>query len=128
MSDSKEILEGNKTCGIIMDDCHGNDFSGMQVRNFDIGASLSKSNHNNFSNTSFINDKEFHETIDKIKQELSSSITVDEFEKISPSIKQMRENYKKSNFKEAYIKFIEVTAQHVAIVSPFLPCLAQYLK
>ncbi|CCK17701.1 hypothetical protein BN136_3711 [Cronobacter universalis NCTC 9529] len=110
-----------------MEDSHGNDFSGMKVKNFDVGVSLNNSNNNNFSDSSFTNDENFHKTIDTIEQEMKSKVPVDDFVKISKTIEQMRNNYKGKDFKKSYLRFIEVTAQHVSIVAPFLPLLAPYI-
>lgn len=127
MSNSKSILDGNKSYAIVMDDSHGNDFSGIEVKNFDVGVSLNNSNHNNFSDSSFANDENFHKAVDTIEKELKSKVPDADFVRISTAINQMRNDYKGNDFKSSYLRFIEVTAQHIAIAAPFLPLLAPYI-
>lgn len=57
--------------------------------------------------------------------EVASSIDGDKKNEIVSAITDMQNNYGKPTFKDRYIKFIEVAANHIALFSPFIPQITQ---
>ncbi|QBJ32920.1 hypothetical protein [Hafnia alvei] len=128
MSRSKDILEGDKSCGVILIDSDHNDFSGLQARNMNIGAYLERSNYNNFSNASFVNDISYLRKIDDMELTLKDNVPPRDFERISPTIRQLRERQSVESFKFSYAAFIKSLGAHVSIAAPFFPIIEEYMK
>lgn len=60
--------------------------------------------------------------------EVASGIDGDKKSEIFSAIADMQNDYGKATFKDKYIKFIEVAANHIALFSPFIPQITQIIN
>jgi len=92
------------------------------------GANARVNNHSTDQSVNIINTSS-DDLFDKLRQTIKESID-DENEKMELRmlVNELEANQKTGNFNQLYTKFITSAANHMTLISPFIPALSQLIK
>jgi hypothetical protein len=92
-----------------------------------IGANTRVNNHSTDQSINVVNTSN-HELFDEIKKILNDNVAdQDELHELRLLVNEMESNQNTSAFNKAYTKFITSGANHMTILSPFIPALTQMI-